>query len=273
MKLNFDTQILRRDPRFLQIFLLSSFLAYGLIFLNWQSHNGVYAAALASTAIAQLAWAKIKGIPPGSWRSSLISGLGLCLLLKTDSWVVMSAAGILTISSKFLFRFRGKHLFNPTNFGIVAMILTGTAWISPGQWGSEEAAALIIFLGAVGVLLRVKRWDLSAVFLSCLFLLEFGYTVLYLGWEFDVLFHRFNSGTILLFAFFMITDPKTSPDSRKGRMVWGMMIAILSFLLARIFYLYQAPLIALFIVSLTTPLVDGFFEADRFRWIPKTQKL
>jgi len=263
---------IQKDPRYLQIFLLSSFLVYGLLYLGWYADYMVYTAALSSTFIAQVVWAKAKKLPSGTWKSALISGLGLCLLLKTDTWWVMAIAGIITISSKFLIRYRGKHVFNPTNFGIIAAILFGAAWISPGQWGRGEAGALIMLLGAIGILFRVKRWDLSLVFLVTLVALEYLYSVVYLGWGFDVLIHRMSSGTILLFAFFMITDPKTSPDSRKGRLIWGMLIAAFSFVLGQFFYLYRAPLIALFIVSLTTPLIDRVFQSERFQWIPKTQQ-
>lgn len=254
------------DPRFLQIFLLSGFLVYGNLYLGWSAHWRIFAAALISVQITQMAWCRVKHISFQSWKSALISGLGLCLLLKTNSWMVMSIAGILTISSKFIFRSKGKHLFNPTNFGIMALVLTGEAWISPGQWGQGETGVFLILLGASGILLRVKRWDVSAAFLTVLFILEGAYVVGFLGWEWDVLIHRFSSGTILLFAFFMITDPKTSPDSRRGRLIWGASVALLSFFLSRFFYLYESPLIALFIISLTTPLIDRLYRARRFQW-------
>jgi len=263
----------RNDPRYLQIFLLGSFLAYGLLFLQWAARLEIFAAAVFSTAFTQIIWAKAKRAPMSSVKSALISALGLCLLLRTESVWIMSLAGIATISSKFLIRRNGKHVFNPTNFGIILAILSGHAWISPGQWGHELTTMGLIGLGAVGILLRVKRWDLSLTFLMVLFVLESLRLVAYLGWDWPVVFHRFNSGTILLFAFFMITDPKTSPNSRKGRIIWASMIAMLSFLLGQFFYLYQAPLIALFIVSFTTPLIDKVFQAERFKWLPKTQQL
>ncbi|MFT6998034.1 MAG: Na+-transporting NADH:ubiquinone oxidoreductase subunit NqrB [Cryomorphaceae bacterium] len=263
----------RNDPRYLQIFLLGSFLAYGLLFLQWSARLDVFSAAVVSSIATQIVWAKLKNQPLTSVKSALISALGLCLLLRVDSAWVMSLAGIATISSKFLIRYKGKHVFNPTNFGIILAILTGHAWISPGQWGHGETGILLILLGATGILLRVKRWDLSLTFLLVLFGLESLRLIAYLGWDWPVVFHRFNSGTILLFAFFMITDPKTTPNSRKGRILWSGMIALLSFFLGQFFYLYQAPLIALFIISFTTPLIDKVFKAERFKWIPKTQNI
>jgi len=263
----------RNDPRYLQLFLLGSFLAYGLLFLQWSARLDVFAVAFVSSVATQVAWVKWKSQPLSSVKSALISALGLCLLLRVDSVWVMALAGVATISSKFLIRYEGKHVFNPTNFGIILAILSGHAWISPGQWGHELTTMGLIGLGAVGILLRVKRWDLSVTFLLVLFGLESLRLVAYLGWDWPVVFHRFNSGTILLFAFFMITDPKTSPNSRKGRILWASMIALLSFFLGQFFYLYQAPLIALFIISFTTPLIDKVFKAERFKWIPKTQNI
>ncbi len=254
------------DPRWLQIFLLINFLTYGLLFLDWYSHVAIYAAAIASCLFTQFLWARAKHLPHGSWKSAFISALGLCLLLRVNSWELMCLAGALTISSKFIFRTDNKHIFNPTNFGIIALLLLGAGWVSPGQWGSGEAVFGLVFTGAVLVLFGVKRWDVALSFLLVLFALESMRTVGYLGWGWDVVFHKFNSGTILLFAFFMITDPKTSPGSRKGRIIWGAMIALLSFGLSQVYYFYQAPLIALFIVSLCTPIMDRVFVSRKFSW-------
>lgn len=254
------------DPRWLQMFLLTNFLTYGWIFLDWYSHSKIYIAALLSCLLTQFVWSSTKGLSKGSWKSAIISGLGLCLLLRVNSWEWMFLAGILTISSKFLLRANGKHIFNPTNFGIIILLISGFGWVSPGQWGSGEAIFGLVFSGAALVLFGIKRWDVAFSFLLCLFILEAGRSVGYLGWSWDVVFHKFNSGTIMLFAFFMITDPKTSPNSRKGRVLWGAMIAVLAFVLSQFFYFYQAPLIALFFVSLLTPLIDKVFIASRFYW-------
>lgn len=255
------------DARYLQIFLLSSFLLYGWTFLGWFEYASIYIAAFSSCILTQYFWARRKGLPPGSWKSAAISALGLCLLLKVNFWPWMFLAGALTVSSKFLIAVKRKHVFNPTNFGIIALILSGNAWISPGQWGSGELVGILIALGAVGVLFQVDRWDVAVSFLGGLFFMEYVRTCLYLGWSWDVLLHKFNSGTILLFAFFMITDPRTAPDSRIGRIIWGIMIALLSFFLSQFFHLYKAPIFALFVVSMLTPLVDKVLRAKRFQWL------
>lgn len=254
------------DPRWLQIYLLANFLGYGWVFLGWSENAMVYAAAIISCLCTQYFWTTLKGLPKGSWKSAMISALGLCLLLKVNSWEWMFLAGTLTISSKFLIHYKHKHIFNPTNFGIIILILLNAGWISPGQWGSGEAILGLIISGACLVLFGIKRWDVALTFILTLFALEAIRSVGYLGWGWDVVFHKFNSGTVLLFAFFMITDPKTSPNSRRGRVIWGILIALLSFGLSQFYYFYQAPLIALFIVSICTPFLDIIFQSSRFYW-------
>ncbi|MBA2750283.1 MAG: hypothetical protein H0U45_16530 [Tatlockia sp.] len=73
-----------------------------------------------------------------SLRSAVITGLGLSLLLRADSYLTMVLAGFLAISSTFIFKFNDKHFFNSANFGIIsALTLTPNAWVSPGQWGDD----------------------------------------------------------------------------------------------------------------------------------------
>src|SRR5207247_3026269 len=100
-------------------------------------------------------------------RSALISGLSLCLILRTGSPGLATAAAVIAIASKFLIRFNGKHLFNPTNFGLVAMMaLTPRVWVSPGQWGySALFAFLMPYLGGVAVF-RAWRGAVTAAFLA-----------------------------------------------------------------------------------------------------------
>src|SRR5262249_61612179 len=106
-----------------------------------------------TSPVTQFARPRIWRLPAFDPRSALISGLSLCLLLRTNSLLFAIVAAIVTIGSKFVIRFRGKHLFNPTNFGVVAMMLaTGMVWVSPGQWGNVAFFAfLMACLGGLGV--------------------------------------------------------------------------------------------------------------------------
>lgn len=203
-----------------------------------------------------------------SLKSALITGLGLSILLRANEPLTLVLAAVIAIASKFAIRHQGKHIFNPANIGIVAVILlTGDAWISPGQWGSSVVLIYFITAAALMILLKVGRIDTSLMFIGTVFLLEYFRTILYLGWGWDVLLHKFGSGSFLLFAFFMITDPVTTPKNQWARLAWAGAIGALSFYLSQWMQVYTAPLWALIIVSPFTAVLNHFFRGNTFQWI------
>lgn len=201
-----------------------------------------------------------------SLKSALITALSLSLLLRADHYTTMIFAGSLAILSKFLFQIERKHFFNPANFGIIAaLILTNDAWVSPGQWGEEGWYALL-FAGTGGLVLqRVGRWDTTAAFLGVYALLE-AIRNLWLGWTWDVFYHRLMSGSLLLFALFMITDPRSIPNARISRILWAGCIAILTFILRNQFFIPTSMFWALFILAPLSIILDFIWSASRFSW-------
>ncbi|RAM52050.1 MAG: Na+-transporting NADH:ubiquinone oxidoreductase, subunit NqrB [Hapalosiphonaceae cyanobacterium JJU2] len=199
-------------------------------------------------------------------RSPLITALGLSLLLRADHWTTMVFAAVVAIASKFVFKIGDKHFFNPANFGIIsALILTPDAWVSPGQWGEDWWYGLL-FAGTGGLILKkVGRWDTTAAFLGAYAVLE-AMRNFYLGWTWDVYCHRLMSGSLLLFALFMVTDPRSIPNARMARVVWAICIAILTFILRNYFFVSTAVFWALFILAPLTVLLDLIWEAPLFGW-------
>src|SRR6266516_1708067 len=134
-----------RDPRVYQIAVLGSLLVYGIGWLDFEVRPGQAILILAAVLLTQYCCTRIWQLPVYDPRSALISGLSLCLLLRTNTPALAVAAGVVAILSKFLVRRRGKHLFNPTNFGLVVMMLvTDRVWASPGQWGSGAVFAFLL---------------------------------------------------------------------------------------------------------------------------------
>ncbi|MEM1367671.1 MAG: RnfABCDGE type electron transport complex subunit D [Cyanobacteria bacterium P01_H01_bin.15] len=280
-----------KDPRDYQILFLAGFLLLGLGTRDWRLNPYLLAVVLSSCLATQLLLKvltsrrqsdldgaiqhecfgpHIRAALP-SLKSALISALGLCLLLRANRPETMVLAGVLAIASKFIARWRGKHFFNPANFGIIAALLfTPDAWVSPGQWGAD-GWYLLVFLGAGGLVLkRVGRWDTSAIFLGVYAGLQ-GFRTIWLGQSWEIWQHQLMSGSLLLFALFMLTDPRSIPDSVKGRIVWATSIAVLTFILQTCFYLPTAVFWALFIISPVTLLLDQYWRGLRFRWPTATQ--
>ncbi len=282
--------MLLKDIRDYQILFLASFLVLGIGTRDWTLRPELIAVAITTSLSTQFIlslvfghWSfadnKAQSLSGGdlqselckrtqslNLRSALITSLGLSLLLRADHWTTMAIAVASAIASKFILRVGEKHFFNPGNFGIIcALIFTDDAWVSPGQWGEEWWYGLV-FAGTGGMVLqRIGRWDTTAAFLGAYSLLE-AIRNFWLGWTWDVYWHRLMSGSLLLFALFMITDPRSMPNSRIGRVIWAMCIAGLTFILRNYFFLSTAVFWALFILAPLTILIDFLWSAPRFSW-------
>jgi Na+-transporting NADH:ubiquinone oxidoreductase subunit NqrB len=253
------------DPRLYQIAMLASLLVYGMGWLEFDV-TVVRAALLLGTALAtQYLGDRMEG-RPANVRSALISGLSLCLLLRTNHADLAIVAAVVTIGAKFVIRVRGKHVFNPTNGGLVAMLLlTDHVWVSPGQWGSVAFFAfLMACLGGV-VVNRASRSDVTYAFIVCYCALLFGRSW-YLGEPLTIPLHRLQSGALLLFTFFMISDPKTTPDSRAGRVLFAALVAFGGWYVQFRLFRTNGLLWSLAAFSLAVPLIDWLLPGSRYSW-------
>jgi len=164
------------DPRLYQIISLALLLVYGKCCLGFEVGASQIVLVLAAALCMQLAFTRTYRLPMFDARSALISGLSLCLLLRTNSPLLAAATAFATIASKFVLRWNGKHIFNPTNFGLVlGLLLMGNSiWVSPGQWGSVAFFAfLLACLGGL-VTQRAGRADVTLSFLGFYCSLVFG---------------------------------------------------------------------------------------------------
>ena len=255
-----------RDPRRYQIALLAALLAYGLIRLDFDISYPQAAAIVGAALAAQLVCTRLWKLPAFDPRSALISGLSLCLLLRTNSLLVDVATAVVTISSKFILRVNGKHIFNPTNFGIVAMmLLTDRVWVSPGQWGNAAFFAfLMACLGGL-VVNRAARSDVTYAFIVSYLALMFGRSI-WLGEPLAIPIHRLESGALLLFTFFMISDPRTTPNSRAGRIVFACLVACGAWYVQFRLFRTNGLFWSLAACSAVIPVMDRLLPGVRYVW-------
>ena len=253
------------DPRLYQIAMLASLLVYGMGGLAFDI-TAARAGLLLLTALGTQALGDRAEGRPVNWKSALISGLSLCLLLRTNRTDLALLAAVVTIGAKFVIRRRGKHIFNPTNGGIVAMMLvTDQVWVSPGQWGSVAFFAfLMACLGGV-VVNRASRSDVTYAFIVFYCALLFGRSA-YLGEPMAIPLHRLESGALLLFTFFMISDPKTTPDSRAGRVLFAALVAAGGWYVQFRLFRTNGLLWSLATFSLAVPLIDLLLPGRQYSW-------
>jgi hypothetical protein len=265
------------DARYFQVIFQAFFLSYGLVFLHWNADWLHFILSIAGCLFFNYLFECVKrktllpALGNSGWQlwgfSILISAMSLCLLLKTGHWYTSLLAALLTVASKYVCKINGKHIFNPSAFGIVAtLLLTNDAWLSPAQWGSNAVIFFtIITLGTI-VVTRVQKLDVSLAFLLTFVGLLYWRQVLVLGWPMDHFLHSISTGSFLLFIFFMISDPKTSPDHPIARIIWAVVIASVAFYLAAFKWKYNTMLWVLVCMAPLLPLLNSLFKAVPFRW-------
>jgi Na+-transporting NADH:ubiquinone oxidoreductase subunit NqrB len=254
------------DARHYQIAALSALVIYNFGWLDFGAQPLNSALAITSAILTQILCSHLYGLPSIDLRSPLITGLSLSLLLRADEPWLHAVAGMIAIGSKFVLRIDGKHIWNPAGLAIVVLLFTSNdVWISPGQWGSAVWFVALLSFFAILVLHAARRSDMALFFLGSHAALLFA-RAWWLGDPLAIPIHQLQSGSLLIFAFFMISDPRTSPDARLGRFLFAASVAILGYYLAFFMQMRPALYIALIAISPLTFLIDRILPAERFAW-------
>lgn len=268
----FLRRIVCRDARVYQVLFLGALLATGAFLRDFSIKPSQVLLTFASGLATQLFYIRALSLRGVGLSSAAITCLSLSLLLRADNLWAHPIAAALAIAAKFLVRVRGKHLFNPGNLGVAgALLLLPGTWVSAGQWGHDVAlAAWFVALGGA-VTMRARRADVSLAFLA-FYLGAVLLRVAWLGQRWAVWTHQLTNGALLLFAFFMISDPKTIPNHPRGRILFAALVAALAYVWQYELRLTNGLLWALFLLSPTVPLWDRVWKAPSFEWIEKGER-
>ncbi len=258
---------LNLDARIFQILFLSLLLSFGVFLFDFSIHPLQVIFCFGVGLLTQCFFIKKYNLSKYTLLSCLISCLGISLLLRSSGLFLHPLAAFLAISSKFLITIDKQHIFNPAAFGIgVMLICSSNAWVSPGQWGSYFFLATIVLVLGLTIVTKVRQFDLSFCFLfiygSLICLRNF-----YLGNPFSISLHQLASGSLLVFCFFMVSDPKTSPNHLFSKFIYTFLLSVGVILWQ--FYLFQNNGF-IFVLLLFTPFVlilDKLFNVtNKFRW-------
>ena len=257
---------LPKDARIFQILFLALLLTTGVLLRDFSLHPLQMALAFAAGLATQAFWLKRLGLEQRGFLSAIVTCCGLSLLLRSDTLWAHPLAATLAISSKFVLRIHGKHLYNPANLGVIAAItlIPGT-WVSPGQWGNDLALAVwLLMLGTI-VTTRARRLDISWVFLGA-FLGLVALRIMLLGQSWAIWWHQLGNGALLLFTFFMISDPMTIPNRRGPRIAYALIVAAAAIGWQYLLFRPNALIWALFLATPLVPLLDRLFPGEGFSW-------
>jgi enediyne biosynthesis protein E5 len=231
-------------PVLITAVVVAAHISFGILD-GWEK----FTAALSAAVIAELALHKMV---TGKWRnlsSAYISGNSAGILVRSPMIWPFALCAAISIASKYVFRYKGTHLWNPTNFGIVIMLLiaSDSMAVLSIQWGSNMWAMLVIWIVGLLVISKVKLFHVCAVYIVSFVGFAWLRSVL-TGSVFITEIAPLTGPMYQLFVLFMITDPKTTLSTRNGRMTVAFLIAFTEFFF-RLGEAVYAPFYALFIVG------------------------
>ena len=242
---------LRDDPRYLVAGFLTLILIVGQVWLRFLESFGQFAIALAFSMATELALSRIYYRKWPNLISAYMTGVSIGILVRSPFWWPYAVGSILAIFQKYAIQFRGRHLFNPSNFGLCMLLLAapGSVAALSKQWTNTPWVMLFIFCLGLVVIARLKRLHVVFTYVSGFVLLSLLRSAI-TGVPVWAEVGQVLGAAFQLFIFFMITDPRTSPATRNGRIAYAMTVAGFDHLF-RMLRNQHAPFFALFV---TTPL-------------------
>jgi len=248
-----------KDPRLHVAAVIITIHVLGQVGLHFRVSIPQILAAILTTAIIEIALT-FRSTKTFVWpASAMLTGSGVALILRVvgtppdhpwnfDSWYVFAGVAAFSLLTKYVIKYRGSHVFNPSNIGlVVAFIVLGSTRIEPLDfwWAPLNVwmitAYAVIIGGGLMITRRLKLLGLAATFWVALTvgvgLLAASGHCMTANWAFAPVcgfdFWRVivTSPEVMIFLFFMITDPKTVPGGQVGRVVFGLLVAIASTLL------------------------------------------
>ena len=245
-------------PAFITFILLAGHLSFGIL----ESYPKTLLAIVVSIAIEMV----LGQIFYRRWvhpASAYITGISVGILIRSPAFWPYALCSAISITSKYVLRVKGRHLWNPSNFGISVMLfVAGDAVASLSiQWGNHLWPMLVIWaLGSI-IIWRLRRFHITATYVLTFVAFAFLRSYMTGGpWQAEVA--PITGPMYQLFIFFMITDPKTTVRSKKGQCLVVVMVALVEMVL-RLYESIYAPYYALFLVGPSALLIELWSDARR----------
>jgi hypothetical protein len=250
---------------YLAPFLITCILIAGNLKYGMLEGNAGTAIAIVTSVLMELVLSRFAA---GRWphlASCYITGISVGILVRSPLLLPYVLCSMLSISSKYALRIKGRHLWNPSNLGVSVMLFLTPDIVSPlsQHWGNEIWAGLIIMgLGSL-ILYSVGLFHITLTYVATFIVLS--------------VLRSFVTNTLLiteialltapayqLFIFFMITDPKTTTRTKKRQCAVAVLVAVVESTLRLCREIY-APFYALFIVGPLTNLLEIWWEGGHVR--------
>ncbi|HEY7307570.1 MAG TPA: hypothetical protein VH601_25830 [Bryobacteraceae bacterium] len=231
-------------PLFITLILLVGNFSFGLLESFSRTALAISTSVLFEVGLGLLVYRRIPHL-----ASAYITGISVGILIRSPEMWPYAVCSAIAITSKYVIRWRGHHLWNPSNFSISVMLLLVPEYVAALsiQWGNTIWPMLIVWVLGALIVYRVKRFHITATYVISFVALSFIRTT-FTGHPFLAEVAPITGPMYQLFIFFMITDPKTTVKPRWAQCLVVFLVAVVEMIL-RLAENVDAPFYALAIVG------------------------
>jgi Na+-transporting NADH:ubiquinone oxidoreductase subunit NqrB len=245
-------------PALITCILIAGNLSFGILESYEKTVLAIVVSILVEMALGRMVY--------GTWphpASAYITGISVGILIRSLVLWPYALCSAISITSKYVLRIKGRHLWNPSNFGICAMLfLAGDTVASLSiQWGNYLWPMIVIWVLGSIIIWRLRRIHITATYVIAFVLLALLRSALTgTPWQSEIA--PITGPMYQLFIFFMITDPRTTVRSKLGQCIVVVAVAALETVL-RLNEVVYAPYYALFVVGPTALLIELWLDSRR----------
>lgn len=237
--------------------LLAAHISFGIL--------DSYQKLLTAIVVALVTESVLHKVVTGKFRhlgSAYVSGISVGILVRSPLIWPFALCAAISIASKYVLRYKGRHLWNPTNFGVVALIIiaSDSAAILSIQWGNNMWAMFVIWIIGLLSLWKINRLNIPLTYIISFIVFAWVRSV-YTGDAFLAEVAPLTGPMYQLFALFMMTDPKTTVKNRMGQNAVAFVIAFLE-LIFRLNEFVYAPFYALFIIGPIALVIEDYLNTQ-----------
>ncbi len=253
----------RVDTRYLAPILITCLLAAGQLSFGFLESYARTALAIGIALVTELVVGRLFW---GQWphlASAYVSGISVGILVRSPALWPYALCSLLSITSKYVLRVKGRHLWNPSNFGICVLLFLAPDVVASlsVQWGNDLLPMIIVWILGSLIIWQVKRFHICATYVVAFVLLAYVRSWI-TGHPFLAEVAPITGPMYQLFIFFMITDPKTTVQTTWGQCVVVGLVALIEMIL-RLHESVYAPLYALFLVGPAANLIDIWWHSRK----------
>ncbi len=245
-------------PAFITLILLVGQVSFGIL----DSYTYVIA-AIGTSVIAEVLLARFVLGTKKNISSAYITGISVGILIRSNVVWPYVVTALISIMSKYVLRYRGRHLWNPSNLGVSWMLLMASSYVAglSIQWGNNLAAMTVIWILGLGIVYRAKKLHVTLAYVASFIILGYVRSLM-TGSTFLAEISPLTGPMYQLFIFFMITDPGTVVSKKQWQIVVVILVAVVEFFL-RLKGVIYAPFYALCLVGPVCKFIDLKVNAPR----------